>query len=317
MALVVLNAHAGRTAPLAEPLQAWLRLHHPQVKLHRTVSVGEAQRVVAAAPAGSRVVVVGGDGSVHQLLLALLDGAHELALVSAGSGDDSARALALRGLPWQRAMNRALLAESVAADIGWVSTEHESRPFFSSLGVGFDAAVAQRALRGPPQLRGMARYLLATLREVAALRCQAVRVEVDDALLHEGPALFASTLNTATYGGGMPAVPQARVDDGELNLLLAGRFGRLGVLAMLPRLLMGWHLGHARVRCAPFHKLRIEATEPGAALPLAADGEAMQDARQVVVRVGAAKLRVVPGAAFKRSAPLREPSRESQREPLR
>jgi diacylglycerol kinase (ATP) len=302
MVQVLLNAAAGggRADALVAPMRDWLRRHHPTVGLTRTVSAGEARRVIGEAARGSRIVVVGGDGTLHQLLPALLDGAHEVALVAAGSGDDSARALGLRGLAWPRALSRALLAESVAADIGWLTTTGsatpESRPFFSSLCAGFDAAVAQRAARGA--LRGLPRYLLATLAEVMALRRHTLRIEADDALLYEGEALFASSLNTASYGGGMPAVPSARIDDGALDLLLAKDLGRTGVLVMLPRLLMGWHLGHRRVLHRRFQKLRISAST---ALPLAADGEPLAAARELTLRVGAARLRIVPGVAFRRS----------------
>jgi diacylglycerol kinase family enzyme len=297
MALVLLNANAGggRAARLAGEIGDWLRRHHPQVALHPTTGVIEARRVIGSAPRGSRVVIVGGDGSVHQMLPALLDGAHELALVSAGSGDDSARALGVRGLAWPRALSRALLAESTPVDIGWINTEHEARPFFSSLAAGFDAAVALRALELPAALRGLPRYLAATLAEVAHLKQYELRVEADGALLHEGPALLASSLNTPTYGGGMRAMPMARIDDEKLHLLLAGPLSRRGVLRLLPRLLRGSHLSHRAVRHAAFGKLQIDAAAP---LPLAADGEPMAAARHVVVRIGLGVLRAVPGLAF-------------------
>ena len=293
MQVVILNANAGagKALRLRPALGEWLRRHHPGVPLQMSESPHEARRALQALPRASRVVLVGGDGSVHHLLPGLIQGGHELALVPAGSGDDSARALGIHGLPVGRALSRALTGQAVPADIGWASTEHEERPFFSSLGAGFDAAVAQRALRGPSWLRGQPRYLLATLREVAALRLFHGRVHVDDVLLHEGQLLFASTLNTATYGGGLPAVPHARIDDGQLNVLLAGRFSRLSTLAMLPRLMMGRHLGHAQVRTVAFEKMLIESDTP---MPLAADGEPMQDATTVVVRVGKQVLKVVP-----------------------
>lgn len=295
MALVLLNpfAGSGRAGRLEAAMQDWLRRHHPQVAFAAPRTVGEAQRRVREAPRGSRVVVAGGDGSVHALLRPVLDGQHELAIVPAGGGDDGARALGLHGLAWTRALSRALLTEARPADIGWVSTADDERPFLSSLNAGFDAAVAQRAIAGPNWLRGLPRYLLATAREVAALRLHTMRIVADGQAVHEGPALFASSLNSATYGGGMQAMPMARLDDGQLNLLLAGRFGRLGVLAMLPRLLLGRHLGHPRVKHLAFAKLQIEADQP---LPLAADGEPMPDSRQLVVRVGQSVLRVVPGA---------------------
>ena len=74
----------------------------------------------------------------------------------------------------------------------------------------------------------------------------------------------------AAVAGGMPAVPHARNDDGVLNLLLAGAFGRAGTLWVLPLLLAGRHLGHPKVRTRAFRKMVIASTEP---VPLAADGE--------------------------------------------
>ena len=69
-------------------------------------------------------------------------------------------------------------------------------------------------------------------------------------------ALFASTLNTRTFGAGMPAVPHARIDDGRLNLLLAGDLSLLQTLLLLPRLLVGKHLSHSKVRPSRFKRCR-------------------------------------------------------------
>ena len=135
--------------------------------------------------------------------------------------------------------------------------------------------------------------LLATLREVAALQVATLRIDVDGKEVHNGAALMASTLNTPTYGGGMPAVPGARIDDGQLDLLVVGRFGRAGTLAMLPRLLLGRHLSHPRVAC---HRAGTFHFSSAAPLPLAADGEAMMPAADVTVRVLQRALQVVRAA---------------------
>lgn len=258
-----------------------------------TDSVDAAVDAIAALPPGARVVVVGGDGTLHQLLPALLTGGHELGVVPAGSGDDSARAFGLRALSWRDALRHALEGRARAVDLGELRTVHDVRPFVSSLCAGFDAAVSARALHLPHGLGGLPRYLLATLAEIAQLRRHRVRVHVDGVLAHDGEALFASVVNTPTYGGGMPIAPPATIDDGRLDLVVAGRFGRAGALAMLPRLLLGRHLGHAHVRHASFTTLRIQADAP---LPLAADGEVLHGASTVDVAVAPAALRVVTAA---------------------
>lgn len=290
--VVVLNraARGGRAAALEAPLAAALKSLAPGARLVTPASASAAAEAVDALPPGSRVVVTGGDGSIHPLLDPLIARRHELALVPFGSGDDAARALGLRGLPWRHALSLALSGAATAVDAGRVSTPDGDRPFLSSLCAGFDAAVGERALAGPSWLAGLPRYLLATLQELATLKPARLRVQADGRLVHDGPALFASTLNTATYGGGMPAAPAARPDDGRLDLLVALEFGRAGALAMLPLLLAGAHLRHPRVRTLRFEHLRIDADAP---LPMAADGEPMPPAAGFDVRCMRASLRVV------------------------
>lgn len=265
------------------------------MELHTPDRVAEALARLRALPRGSRVVAVGGDGTLHRWLPALLEGDHELGVVPLGSGNDTARALGVRRgspLPW---LTHALNAPSSPMDTGlarWHDTLGERRetPFLSSLSAGFDAAVVARALTGPPHLRGLPRYLWATLRELAALRTWQLDVTVDGVHRHDGPALFAATLNTPTFGSGMPATPKARTHDGLLNLLVAGPFTRLGALGMLPRLLVGWHLGHPRIHTQAFEQMTVLGRGD---LPLAADGEWLGLARAFTVTVRAASLRVV------------------------
>ena len=107
---------------------------------------------------------------------------------------------------------------------------------------------------------------------------------------HQGPGLFASTLNTPTFGSGMPAVPHARIDDGRLDALLAGQFTRGSALRMLPLLLAGLHLRHPRVHSWPYTQLDIACAS---GVPLAADGEYLGVAREVTIRCQTARLQVV------------------------
>jgi len=294
LAFVLLNPRAagGRARRLADPLRQWMASQAPEAAFVVVDEVERARVLLLGRPEGSRAVLVGGDGTVHCLLPALLQRKLSLGLVPVGSGNDLARALGLRGLAWPDALARALCGPAAGCDLGELVTEHGAWPFASSVEAGFDAAIARRAAEGPQWLRGLPRYLWATLCELAALRRRRLRVIVDGELVHDSEALFASCLNTPTYGAGMPAVPGARIDDGRLDLLIAGRFGRLGTLLMLPRLLAGRHLGHPQVRTAPFTQLRVECDDE---MPLAADGEPLAGARAITVRAMPGALQVVRG----------------------
>ena len=298
--LLLLNPHAGagRAAALQPELRRWLAQNASSAELTLPDSAAQARERISQLPPSSRVVVIGGDGTLNQLLTALLQGQHELGLVPCGSGNDTARALGLHGTPWDRALAHALHGRPQAMDLGLARFQAEGAEravaFLSSFTVGFDSSVGLRALRGPRWLRGLPRYLLATLRELIALRTWELQVELDGQLVHDGTALFASTLNTPTFGSGMPAAPHASIDDGQLNLLLAGRFGRAAALLMLPRLLAGRHLGHPRVKTQAYSRLSLRSTSP---VPLAADGEYLGATHQLELQVLPLALQVVRGPA--------------------
>lgn len=297
MTRVLLNPHAqgGRASQILPALSAWLQAHSPDVTLSAPSTLAESVALLRSLPTGSRVVAVGGDGTLNRWLPAVLERQLTLGLLPMGSGNDSARGLGLQGMPWADALAHALRASPQAVDTGLASWsdmqghEHHT-PFLSSLTAGFDSAVGLRALNGPRWLRGLPRYLWATLSELLHLKVWDLHVHSDGQWLHQGPALFASSLNTPTFGSGIPAVPLARMNDGQLDLLLAGPFSRTGALLMLPRLLMGWHLSHPRIDTRAFEALTIACTR---GVPLAADGEYLGVAKHVVVRNRPASLQIV------------------------
>jgi diacylglycerol kinase (ATP) len=286
---VLLNPHAqgGRAAALLPTLQAALP---PDVVLHAPRDLVDALAVLEKITPGSRLVAVGGDGTLNRWLPAVLRNELELGVVPVGSGNDVARSLGLRGRTPLAAMVHALNADTRPMDVGcaeWRDPQgREYRVLFlSSFTAGFDSAVVLRTLTGPRWLSGLPRYLWATLAELVHLQTWTLDVTANGKHLHSGPALFASSLNTPTFGSGMPATPAARTNDGLLNLLLAGQFSRLGALAMLPRLLTGTHLGHSRIRSRAFESLTVISDSD---LPLAADGEFLGHARHL-------RLSVLPG----------------------
>ena len=293
-AVVLLNPRAagGRAAALQAPLAAWLRKQAPAVALVVSRSIDAAQERLGALPAASRIVVVGGDGTVHHLLAAALARGHTLALVPLGNGNDTARAAGLFPMEWAGALAHALAAPALAIDTGELTADGLRVPFISSVSAGFDASVCARVVAAPRWLHGLPRYLWGTFGELARLRRCDLRITLDGALHHAGSALFASTCNTPTFGSGMPAVSNARVNDGRLDLLLAGPFGRAGALRMLPRLLAGTHLRDSRVSTRPYRSLQVASETP---IPLAADGEPRPAVSSFSIEVRPSSLRFVVG----------------------
>ncbi len=294
-ALVLLNPFAGggRALRLEPAIREWIRAHHPDARLVVTESISAGHALIADTRTAVRVVLIGGDGTINRMLPPFVAGDRELAIVPLGSGNDIARALGLYGMPWQQALAHALIAPASRMDVGVVVFDEREVPFLACCTSGFDSAVALRALNGPRWLRGLPRYLLATLRELAAIELWNLTVHCNGKPLRAGLALFASSLNTPTFGSGIPAVPHAEIADGALNLLVAGRFSRLSALFMLPRLLAGRHLSDERIYTCPFAEIAIHAVPP---VPLAVDGEYIGKAARLVVQIRPGALRVVAKA---------------------
>ena len=267
MALIIANplAGRGRVAALIPRIEAFLK-DRPGTRLAVPGSPEETHALVQEAPE-DRIIVVGGDGTLHQVLRALRPD-QALGVVPVGSGNDFARALGLLRLSWDKALTRALAAAPQHVDLGRVNGE----PFAASLGIGFDAAVAERVLHSPGRLKGMPRYLLGIFQELAHLELANLELRDETGLLYKGPSLLSAYMNGPTYGGGFPIAPMAKPADGQLEAIVAGRFTRPGVLRVLPLLMLGRHLGQREIKHFSGRKFWLRFDRP---VPAHADGEVL------------------------------------------
>ncbi|TFU14571.1 diacylglycerol/lipid kinase family protein [Thermus tengchongensis] len=270
-------------------------------KAFLTEGPGHATELSRNAPEGARVVAVGGDGTVHEVLRGLAGTEKVLGVVPIGSGNDFARMLGLKGLPWREALELALFGPEEAIDLGQVNGE----PFGAFLGIGFDALVAKKALTAPSFLRGMPRYLYALFGVLKDLRLPEGRVLVDGVEVHRGPLLLLAAMNGPAYGGGIPMAPMADPRDGLLAFILARSFTRLGVVFILPRLLLGRHLSHPQVAAYAGQRVEVAFAQP---MPAHADGELLPESALYQAEVRPLGLRVVGGrAAARGQEPLLAP----------
>ena len=238
-----------------------------------------------------RVIVCGGDGSLHLAVQELAGGSTALGIVPAGTGDDNARTL---GIPRRDAGAAALLAAQGPVshmDLGHVVTDDGTdRVFLGVLSSGFDSLVNERAnvMTWPS---GNARYLVAILAELRTFRPVAYEAILDGRQVR-GDAMLVAVGNGASYGGGMRVCPDAVPDDGMLDVTWLHGVGKATVLRVFPQVFSG---GHVR---SPY-----VSTTRAAAVALDARGQlAYADGERVgplpaVITVERAALPVVRGTA--------------------
>ena len=285
---VVVNPSAGRGRARRrgdELVRALAQSDLPHERFD-TNGRGDAERF--AATATGPIVVVGGDGTVSEVLngLPCRDGrCGPIAVLPSGSGDDFASSAGFATAPAElveRLRHGTLRAVDCGDAVMATTTGDVTRRFANELGVGFEADVI-RATAGLP-LRGRALYLMATLRALGRRRPFAAEIERDGAAAAARSLLLASFCNTRRVGGGLPLVPHARLDDGRLDLIEVDALTRLGTLVLLAKLVRKKHLGDPRVRTAAVTAAVVRADPPVAVV---CDGEIVEGVRELRVRVAA------------------------------
>jgi diacylglycerol kinase (ATP) len=261
---------------------------------------------------GDRVDVIllfGGDGTVHRHLGQLVKLGIPVLIVPAGSGNDFARALGLKGVrhslaAWQtfcgggnnvRAIDLGLITPIGADDDRDLAesarnSQPVARHFCCVAGVGIDGEVSRRANRLPRWLRGHGGYALTLAPTIFTFAPLPVKILTRDENSGESwitrsdrPAILAAFANTPVYGGGMKVAPHARMDDGLLDVCIVGDVTPLKLLTMLPRVYTGSHLKMREVEYFQSDRVRIETKSPFA---IYADGEYVG---QTPVEVGVQK----------------------------
>ena len=237
---------------------------------------GQLTSLAADAVAGgaTRLVVVGGDGSVNEVVNGIAD-AHgvELAVIPRGTGWDFVRTFDIpRDV--DAAVDVALTGSVREIDLGAVTYRtwggEEARSVFANVAsAGISGAIAQRANESSKALGGKVSYYWATLAVFFGWQTGEMRVTVDGES-RSGKMIDAVVCNGRYLGGGMMMCPDAEPDDGVFDVLLIGDVTKRDLLLVLPKTYKGNHLPHPRLELLRGKVVTVESAEP---LPIELDGE--------------------------------------------
>jgi len=275
-------AGRGRASRHHAEAERYLRELGAEVDVHASTSPADMTQAAADASRGGfdRVVVCGGDGTLHLSVreFDLVNGT--LALIPLGSGDDFAKVL---GLPrdLRAACELALRGDAREVDVAVANGIR----YLGVAGLGFDSEVARYANENVKFLRGSLVYLYAILRVLP--RFTPHRVTIDGNRNEE--IMFATVGNSRQYGGGIRITPNAKIDDRELDLCIVHRTSRMQLLKTLPQAYTGAHVKSPFVETGRGTEFLFSSERP---MDVYADGERIT---MTPVRFGLAdeKLRIV------------------------
>ena len=291
--LVILNPAAGRGSAVRawQSAESVLRNAGVSFDVARTDGPRHAELLAAQAARSRRpaVLAVGGDGTVNEVANGLLRAAEgsptlPLGVITAGTGNDFIKML---GIPANAAgaARTAVRATTRQVDAGIAN----DRFFTNGLGVGFDARVAARA-RDIRRLRGLAVYAWAVAQAIGNHSNPHLRVEVDGREVADQQVTLVTVANGGCHGGGFWLCPDARPDDGLLDVLIADALPRAGVMRFIPRVLRRTHTRYPDVRLHRAQRVEISSLEP---LPVHVDGEPLEPLRQIKIEILPGRLTVL------------------------
>ncbi|NLL19161.1 MAG: diacylglycerol kinase family lipid kinase [Clostridia bacterium] len=259
-------AGRGRTAKIWPEIEAAMKSAGEAGDPYFTGGPGDAERLGRELPQQGyqRLLVLGGDGTVHGVLNGLEMEKAQIGILPTGTGNDFCRVLGISKQP-KEALMQLLQGTTKKVDIGLVN----GRRFLNTIGVGFDAEVVRTTNEEYRQLKGTLAYVASLIKVLAKYRNQHLTIETETATF-SGKMLLAAVGNGQYVGGGMQLLPKAEIDDGVFHLCLLGDVSKAEVLFNMPKIFSGNHLSHPKVSTLTARKIVINCRRP---LTVQADGE--------------------------------------------
>jgi diacylglycerol kinase (ATP) len=216
------------------------------------------------------LMVVGGDGMAHLGVNIACDTGISLGIVAAGTGNDLARSLGMPEGDVVAGTHAVLdrLESPRRVDVIKAHTSTGAFWFFGTASAGFDALCNQRAnqMSWP---KGQRRYDIAMVLELAKFKPIHYEATIDGE--HRSfDAMLCAVANGPAFGGGMMIAPDAKIDDGYLDLFIVHAMSRVELLKVFPKVYTGGHVSHPAVEFVRAKSVKLSSGN----MPVYSDGEA-------------------------------------------
>jgi diacylglycerol kinase (ATP) len=275
---IIVNPNAGSVesvAALKESLG-----HQPGTRICSTDHEGHAEELArqAVEEGAELVVAAGGDGTLNEVVNGLspdFDKAR-LGLLPLGTGNDFARSV---GVPADLEQAMAILREGRVRriDVGRATVGGKSRCFLNMAVGGFSGVVSEKASDAKERWGPLA-YMRGALDALPEL--QAFETSI---VLNGAERLQVGTYNIVISNGryvaaGIPVAPQAELDDGVFEVMIAPATTLPKLALLVPQVLLGQHLGSDLLLFRRATRIEIESDPP---MAFNVDGELLGEESSV------------------------------------
>lgn len=288
--LVIVNPKSagGSTKDIWAGIASDLRAHFGAYNVAFTKSAGDGTILAKRACESGRsfIIACGGDGTINEITNGILQSGVdvELGVMPSGTGGDFRRTLEMPQSPREtaRALRDGMTKHIDVGRVTFQSHDDEtiSRFFLNVSSFGLAASIIERvkstkALDWLPLggVRGRANFALSTLQEIVGVDFMTVKVKIDD-----GDEKLLNTINFCVanaryFGGGMKIAPEAKINDGFLDIVNIGDIRTAKILLNAYTLYNGTHLDLKEVKSTLAKKVEVSPASKGVEIHIETDGE--------------------------------------------
>jgi diacylglycerol kinase (ATP) len=281
--LIIVNPKSGRgmTERRWASCAASFRDHFGPFDCEFTREPGHAVALAETEALEGRelIVALGGDGTVSEVANGILRSGSQtaLGLLPGGTGSDFRRTLNIPA-NFVEAVKHLRNGEVHFMDAGRLTyVDHDgserNRFFVNTASFGMSGAVATLANRSGKFLGGTLTYATATMRTAIGFEAPEILIEIDDQPAKRIKVMIVCVANGPSFGGGMRIAPDAKLNDGVFDVVIAGDIKALKLLISSHRLYSGTHLSMEKMALIRGRKIRALPAHDGEQILLEVDGE--------------------------------------------
>lgn len=227
-------------------------------RVHRTEGKGHAKKIAAELTSSGKecaLVVMGGDGTLHEVLNGIQDFEHcSLGIIPSGTGNDFAETA---GIPKDIKRAAQIIAFRAPRAIDYIQLKSGLKSL-NAVGMGIDVDVLKRAYS---KGGGKSKYLSALIYCLKHFKSYDFTVEYEGKReKHFG--MIAALGNGRQIGGGIKLFPDARIDDGFMDLIIVDYVSRFKMVFAFLKLMVGKVNAIKEVTALKVKSARFETDNP-------------------------------------------------------
>lgn len=297
------KSRTGLGAQVWQDVQAEIKSRRLSYQAFLTEYRGHATKLtrqICQKSRGDFLIVIGGDGTLQEVLSGLqVSSDITLGYIPAGSGNDFARSMKIPKDPLSALKLILSSPPAISMDVGVLKSGNRKGAFGISCGMGFDAAICHAALSS--RLKnllnrihlGKLTYAFLALRLLFAFRPFTLELTLDGQQQTFEQVYFVAVMNQPYEGGGFLFCPDARPDDGLLDVLVIHQMSKLKLLLCLPTAFWGKHTHFKGVQLLQGQNIHLKSSR---IVPIHQDGESAGIGDSLEAGLGESQIPILAGS---------------------